>query len=169
MAGDINAVGAERVHPRPSRGAGVSEPAGALWVRDGDAVLAGVVVEPVRVERGGALFLIGVAPGGVVVGDGGYARIDGQTAAVEVHAGGHLTLRGVCHGPAIAWGGRLLVQGDVHGPVISHDGAVQVGPDARVACAGIDGSFLATADLPSAARDGERRPAVGNEGSDARL
>lgn len=64
----------------------------------------------------------GPARCGVVVTNGGYARIAGHTEGLLVAVGGHASLTGTCHGPAINDGGYLSIEGTVDGPIVAYAG-----------------------------------------------
>ena len=91
----------------------------------------------IHVARGGALVLIGVARGGVVITSGGYARIAGHTEGLFVAVGGYAVLTGTCHGAAVNDGGRLRIEGTVDGPLLDYAGQTTVNPEASVAQATI--------------------------------
>lgn len=101
-----------------------------------DMTLTRSVAETISVHAGGALVLLGVAEGGVVVTGGGFARIPGKTSGLFVAAGGHAVLTGICEGDAVNDGGELVIEGTVTGKLVELAGTTKVAPGGRVGASG---------------------------------
>jgi hypothetical protein len=93
---------------------------------DQELSVTGTVTGSIRVQAGGALVLLGLAAGGVVVAGGGFARISGITNGLFVAAGGHVVLTGTCNGSATNDGGELVVEGVVTDGVVEHAGTTTI-------------------------------------------
>lgn len=84
------------------------------------------------VTVGGALVLMGTAQAGVIVMQGGYARIAGHTEGLFVAVGGDAVLTGTCHGAVVNDGGRLRIEGTIDGPLLDYAGDTTVDPRATI-------------------------------------
>jgi cytoskeletal protein CcmA (bactofilin family) len=94
--------------------------------------ITGTVTGTIYVHSEGLLVLMGVAEEGVVVLDGGYARISGTTGRLLVGPGGRATLTGTARGAVTNDGGRLVIDGTVHGRVSTRSGETSIAPNASV-------------------------------------
>jgi cytoskeletal protein CcmA (bactofilin family) len=94
--------------------------------------ITGTVTGTIYVHSEGLLVLMGVAEEGVVVLDGGYARISGTTGRLLVGPGGRATLTGTALGSVTNDGGRLAIEGTVHGRVTTRSGETSVAPGATI-------------------------------------
>jgi hypothetical protein len=104
---------------------------GDLLVTD-ELSVTGTVTGTIYVHSDGLLVLMGVAEEGVVVLDGGYARISGTTGRLLVGPGGRATLTGTALGSVTNDGGRLVIDGTVRGRVTTRSGETTVAPSATV-------------------------------------
>jgi cytoskeletal protein CcmA (bactofilin family) len=104
---------------------------GDLLVTD-ELSVTGTVTGTIYVHSDGLLVLMGVAEEGVVVLDGGYARISGTTGRLLVGPGGRATLTGTALGSVTNDGGRLTIDGTVRGRVTTRSGETTVAPSATV-------------------------------------
>jgi len=98
----------------------------------GELTVTGTVTGTLYVHSGGLLVLIGVAEEGVVVLDGGSARISGTIGRLLVGPGGRAALSGTAYGAVTNDGGRLVVDGTVHGRVTTKSGDTSIAPEATV-------------------------------------
>jgi hypothetical protein len=98
----------------------------------GELTITGTVTGTIYVHTGGLLVLLGVAEEGVVVLDGGYARISGTTGRLLVGPGGRAALTGTARGAVTNDGGRLMIDGTVHGRVTTKSGDTSIAPNASV-------------------------------------
>jgi hypothetical protein len=112
----------------------------------GELTITATVEGRIHVPSGAVLVLLGVAPDGVLVTGGGYARIAGQTQSLTVTVGGRATLTGICHGPVINDGGEVIIEGVVEGPLIEQAGRTVIAPTASIAS---KGSATPTRAVPS--------------------
>jgi cytoskeletal protein CcmA (bactofilin family) len=104
---------------------------GDLLVTD-ELSVTGTVTGTIYVHSDGLLVLVGVAEEGVVVLDGGYARISGTTGRLLVGPGGRATLTGTALGSVTNDGGRLMIDGTVRGRLTTRSGETSVAPGATV-------------------------------------
>jgi cytoskeletal protein CcmA (bactofilin family) len=98
----------------------------------GELTVTGTVTGTIYVQSGGLLVLLGVAEEGVVVLDGGYARISGTIGRLLVGPGGRAALSGTARGAVTNDGGQLTVDGIVNGRVTTKSGATSIAPEASV-------------------------------------
>jgi hypothetical protein len=98
----------------------------------GELTVTGTVTGTIYVHSDGLLVLLGVAEEGVVVLDGGYARISGTTGRLLVGPGGRASLSGTARGSVTNDGGRLVIDGTVQGRVTTKSGDTSIASHASV-------------------------------------
>jgi cytoskeletal protein CcmA (bactofilin family) len=101
----------------------------------GELTVTGTVTGTIYVHSDGLLVLLGVAEEGVVVLDGGYARISGTIGRLLVGPGGRAALTGTALGSVTNDGGRLMIDGTVRGRVTTKSGDTSIAPNAAVSAA----------------------------------
>jgi hypothetical protein len=127
-------VRADRATYRANRNDGTGPDPDGLTVAAGQVTVTDTVAGRIHVGLDGTLVLVGEAEGGVVVTNGGDARITGRSEGLFVAVGGHATVTrtGVCQGVTVNDGGYLRIEGTVEGPVLEYAGSTIIVPAASI-------------------------------------